>query len=62
MIPGTLLNQEKSFLDMLDNTCTRLQEKQAEYSIKRLQKLELILFELEKELDAVCETVDPGKR
>jgi len=53
---------EQSFQDTLDKACIRLQEKQAEYSIKRLQKLDLILFELEKELDTVCETADLKRR
>ena len=49
---------EKSFLDVLDSACGRLQEKQADYSIKHLQKLDAILCELETELDAVCESMN----
>ena len=46
---------EKSFLNTLDNACLRLQEKQARYTIKRLDQLDAILDELETELDILVQ-------
>lgn len=44
--------QEKSFFDsLLDNTCSRLEDKQAQYSLKRLDELDAVLGALETELD-----------
>ena len=45
----------KSFLDTLDSTCSRLQAKQAQYSIKRLEQLDAILCGLESELDILIQ-------
>jgi len=43
---------ENSFFEaLLDNTCLQLQDKQARYSIKRLNELDEILCILESELD-----------
>ena len=39
------------FETILDNTCSRLHDKQVEYSLKRLAELEKILIDLERELD-----------
>ena len=39
------------FATLLDNACMRLQSKQAQYSIRRLQKLNEILIDVERELD-----------
>lgn len=46
---------KKSFMDTLDNACCRLQEKQAEYSIRRLWQFDAILDGLEAELDAIIQ-------
>jgi len=54
---SSLAVHEKSFFETLDNTCTRLEEKQALYSIKRLEKLDAILFDLESELDALINKI-----
>lgn len=43
--------QDPSFESLLDRTCSRLQDRQAQYSIKRLQELDRILEEMERELD-----------
>jgi len=43
---------ENSFFEaLLDNACMQLQDKQARYSIKRLDELDEILCVLESELD-----------
>ena len=43
---------ENSFFEtLLDNTCLQLQDKQARYSIKRLNELDEILCMLEIELN-----------
>ena len=53
---------EKSFQETLDNACGRLQEKQAEYSIKKLEKLDEILCKLESELNVLIGmAVNSGK-
>ena len=44
---------EKSFMETLDNACGRLQEKQTEYTLRRLDKLEAVLTQLETELDII---------
>ena len=48
-------DQVKTFMDTLDNTCCRLQEKQILYSIKRLKELDIILCGLESELDTIIQ-------
>ena len=51
---NVLALQEDPFYDfgtILDNTCTKLQYKQAQHLIHRLQELDAILEGLEKELD-----------
>ena len=51
--------EESSFESLLDITCIRLQEKQAQYSVRRLGELDLILEDMERELDIlVCLTAD----
>jgi hypothetical protein len=46
---------EPSFDKVLDSVCDRLQDKQIQYSIKRLRELDLRLEDLEKELnDFLC--------
>ena len=44
-------NTSLEFAALLDNACTRLKYKHAEYCIRRLLELDTILKELEKELD-----------
>jgi len=46
VIPGIY-----SFSDVLDETCVKLMEKQAKYSIRRIQEMEECLITLERELD-----------
>jgi len=45
----------ESFMETLDNTCDRLQEKQALYLIKKLDKLDALLGGLESELDLLIQ-------
>ena len=55
-LENILTLQENSFFEfesLLDDTCTRLQQKQAQYSIRRLQELDVILGDLERELDMI---------
>jgi hypothetical protein len=40
-----------SFEAVLDRTCERLWEKKVQYSIKRIQELEVKLHDMEDELD-----------
>jgi hypothetical protein len=46
-----ILTENSSFDAMLDSACERLQDKQTQYSIRRLRELDLQLGELEKELE-----------
>jgi hypothetical protein len=49
---GRIVVAENSGFDMvLDRAFEKLQDKQAEYSIRRLQELDIRLEDLEKELD-----------
>ena len=50
-----LILRDVSFESILDNTCTRLQDKQTRYSIRRLEEMDMILARMEQELDIfVC--------
>ena len=45
---------EKSFFEtLLDNTCSKLHDKQAQYTVRRLQELDVMLKDLESELDVL---------
>ena len=46
VIPG-----KYSFNDVLDETCEKLMDKQAKYSIRRIQEMDECLLSLERELD-----------
>jgi hypothetical protein len=48
-----------SFESMLDEICGRLQDTQHQHSLRRIQKMEDALDDLERELDGFLET--PGK-
>jgi prefoldin subunit 5 len=45
------LTEDPLFEAVLDSACERLEDKQAEYSIRRLQEMDAQLENLEKELD-----------
>ena len=47
------LHEKTSFEAILDNVCSRLQDRQALYSIRRLDELDIILGEIETELDVL---------
>ncbi|MDR2617285.1 MAG: hypothetical protein LBC62_00305 [Treponema sp.] len=56
---GRIAMAENSGFDMvLDRAFEKLQDKQAQYSIRRLQELDIRLEDLEKELDELirCNT------
>jgi hypothetical protein len=46
-----VLTEDPAFSETLDSVCERLQDKQIQYSIRRLRELGLRLEEMEKELD-----------
>jgi len=46
---------EKLFMETLDSACGRLQEKQAEFSIRRIERLDAILNDLETELNIILD-------
>ena len=48
---------EISFYETLDNTCIRLQEKQVQYSIKKLEQMDSVLAGLETELDDLVKKI-----
>ena len=55
--------EETSFFEfetLLDNTCFRLQNKQAQYTIRRLCELDAVLVNLEKELDVIIHLASPN--
>ena len=55
-IDNILAARENSFFEfetLLDDTCTRLQHKQALYTIRRLRELDAILDVVERELDTI---------
>jgi hypothetical protein len=54
------LYKNAEFEAVLDNVCDRLEDKQVEYSIKRLRELEARLGVLEQELDdfILCNTAE----
>jgi hypothetical protein len=45
------LTEDSLFEAVLDSVCERLEDKQAEYSIRRLREMDTQLGNLEKELD-----------
>jgi hypothetical protein len=47
----SVVTEKPSFHEMLDSACDRLQDKQIQYSIRRLREMDHWLEELEKELD-----------
>jgi hypothetical protein len=53
-----VLTEDLSFYEALDSACERLEDKQIQYSIRRLRELDQRLGEMEKELD---EFLLPGK-
>jgi transposase len=56
MNPGeksTALSDPLTFATLLDETCDRLWDRQVQYSIRRLRKMERDLADLERELDAL---------
>jgi hypothetical protein len=46
-----VLTEDQSFYEALDSACERLEDKQIQYSIRRLLELDQKLGEMEKELD-----------
>ena len=55
-----LSNQQLSFETLLENICERLQDTKLQGSLKRINKLEETLDALEKELDILDESFQPG--
>ena len=49
----TAVQDKSSFEALLDNTCDRLEDKHAQYSIRRLDEMDTILGKLEAELDVL---------
>jgi hypothetical protein len=49
---GAAVSGVVSFADLLDYTCERLWEKKIQISLQRLERLEVLLTGLERELDA----------
>jgi hypothetical protein len=47
-----LLYEDSDFETVLENVCGRLEDKQVEFSVRRLRELEARLEVLEQELDA----------
>jgi hypothetical protein len=43
----------ESFESVLDNACSRLMDRKARYSLRRIQELEAILEKTEQELDEI---------
>ncbi|AEF81615.1 hypothetical protein [Leadbettera azotonutricia] len=52
------LTEDSLFEAVLDSACERLEDKQAEYAIRRLREMDAQLGILEKELDGLvqCDT------
>jgi hypothetical protein len=51
---------DNPFLDfgtLLDNACNKLQNKQAQYSIRRLRELDSILANMERDLDKIIRLI-----
>jgi len=46
-----IIAKRASFSEVVDNACDRLMERQAEFSIRRIQQMEEKLNILERELD-----------
>jgi hypothetical protein len=46
-----VLTEDQSFYEALDSACERLEDKQIQYSIRRLREMDQRLGEMEKELD-----------
>jgi hypothetical protein len=46
-----VLTEDQAFYEALDSACERLEDKQIQYSIRRLRELGMRLEEMEKELD-----------
>jgi hypothetical protein len=55
---STALSDTLTFAAMLDETFDRLRDRQVEYSIQRIKKLEKNLVDLERELDALVLSAD----
>jgi len=55
MNPGnyTAVSERSFFETMLDNTCARLQDKQTQFNVRRLDEMDLTLKEMESELDVL---------
>jgi hypothetical protein len=51
---------DTSFDVVLDRTCSRLWERKIQYSMRQIQDLEDRLAELERELDGLVISRDPG--
>jgi anaerobic ribonucleoside-triphosphate reductase len=51
------LTEDSLFEAVLDSACERLEDKQAEYSIRRLREMDTQLGNLEKELDDLIQSV-----
>ena len=51
-------NPYLEFETLLDNTCFRLQKKQAQYTLRRLGELDTVLANLEKELDIIIREME----
>jgi hypothetical protein len=50
--PYSVLTEDPALSETLDSVCERLQDKQIQYSIRRLRELDLLLEDLERELDS----------
>ena len=51
-----------TFDSILDETCERLLDRQAKYSIQRIQELEKRLISIERELDEFCKRKRENRR
>ena len=60
--PGALNSGEGAFENLLDITFERLREKQAEYTIRQITKMDELLSILEKELDGYVTLHTPGHK
>ena len=50
---STAISERSFFETILDNTCTRLHDKQAQFTVRKLIELDLFLGNIEKELDVL---------
>ncbi|MDR1903619.1 MAG: hypothetical protein LBQ88_15240 [Treponema sp.] len=54
--------EDLRFQAVLDSACGKLWEKQVQYSIRQIEKLDAELFKLEKELDEILLIYSPRQK